>query len=65
MRSMNVWDMTVFFGALMLHDYWTSDDVFEQCTLLTYQEEQRRAWHQAMWGLEHLNHRRSRVITHL
>jgi hypothetical protein len=37
-----------FFGALMLHDYWTSDDVFEQCALLTYQEEQRRAWHQAI-----------------
>ncbi|KAG2080814.1 hypothetical protein BD769DRAFT_1378477, partial [Suillus cothurnatus] len=37
-----------FFGALMLHDYWTSDDVFEQRTLLTYQEEQCRAWHQAI-----------------
>ncbi|KAG2087592.1 hypothetical protein BD769DRAFT_1372955 [Suillus cothurnatus] len=37
-----------FFGALMLHDYWTSDDVFEQRALLTYQEEQRRAWHQAI-----------------
>jgi len=37
-----------FFGALMLHDYWTLDDVFEQRALLTYQEEQRRAWHQAI-----------------
>ncbi|KAG1875767.1 hypothetical protein F4604DRAFT_2007749 [Suillus subluteus] len=37
-----------FFGALMLHDYWTSDDVFEQHTLLTCQEEQCHAWHQAI-----------------
>ncbi|KAG2122958.1 hypothetical protein BD769DRAFT_1360012, partial [Suillus cothurnatus] len=29
-----------FFGALMLHNYWTLDDVFEQRALLTYQEEQ-------------------------
>jgi hypothetical protein len=27
-----------FFGALMLHVYWTSDNVFEQC----------HAWHQAI-----------------
>ncbi|KAG2130731.1 hypothetical protein DEU56DRAFT_740482 [Suillus clintonianus] len=37
-----------FFGALMLHRYWTSDDVHEQRALLAYQEEQRRAWHQAI-----------------
>ncbi|KAG2142405.1 hypothetical protein DEU56DRAFT_733681, partial [Suillus clintonianus] len=37
-----------FFGALMVHPYWSSDDVFEQRAILTYQEEQRRAWHQAI-----------------
>lgn len=36
------------FGALITHDYWTSDDAFEQRALLSYQEEQRRAWHQAI-----------------
>jgi hypothetical protein len=29
-----------FFGALMLHKYWTSDNVLEMQALLTYQEEQ-------------------------
>jgi hypothetical protein len=37
-----------FFGALMLHDYWTSDNELEQRALLTYAEEQRRAWHIAI-----------------
>ncbi|KAG1800121.1 hypothetical protein EV424DRAFT_1587643 [Suillus variegatus] len=37
-----------FFGAIMLHHYWTSDNPHEQRALLTYQEEQRRAWHQAI-----------------
>ncbi|KAG1887409.1 uncharacterized protein F5891DRAFT_988454 [Suillus fuscotomentosus] len=37
-----------FFGALMLHKYWTSEDALETRALLTYQEEQRRAWHQAI-----------------
>ncbi|KAG1889563.1 hypothetical protein F4604DRAFT_1674166 [Suillus subluteus] len=37
-----------FFGALMLHKYWISDDVLEMQALLTYQEEQHRAWHQAI-----------------
>ncbi|KAG1852605.1 hypothetical protein C8R48DRAFT_676111 [Suillus tomentosus] len=37
-----------FFAVLMLHDYWTSDNQFEQRALLAYQEEQRRAWHQAI-----------------
>ncbi|KAG1761298.1 hypothetical protein EDD22DRAFT_745372, partial [Suillus occidentalis] len=37
-----------FFGALITHEYWTSDDAFEQRALLSYQEEQRRAWHQAI-----------------
>ncbi|KAG1781491.1 hypothetical protein EV702DRAFT_962263, partial [Suillus placidus] len=37
-----------FFGALMFHDYWTSDNELEQCTLLMYTEEQRRAWHIAI-----------------
>ncbi|KAG2034950.1 hypothetical protein BDR03DRAFT_869042, partial [Suillus americanus] len=29
-----------FFGALMLHNYWTLDEPFELPALLTYQEEQ-------------------------
>lgn len=37
-----------FFGGLMPHDYWTSDNQFEQRVLLVYQEEQRRPWHQAI-----------------
>lgn len=37
-----------FFGALMLHKYWTLDNVLEMRALLTYQEQQRRAWHQAI-----------------
>lgn len=37
-----------FFGGLMLHDYWTSDNQIEQRALLVHQEEQRRAWHQAI-----------------
>ncbi|KAG2369308.1 hypothetical protein BDR07DRAFT_1477316 [Suillus spraguei] len=37
-----------FFGVLMLHDYWTSDNVLEQHALVTYEEEQRCAWHQAI-----------------
>ncbi|KAG2352860.1 hypothetical protein BDR07DRAFT_1497488 [Suillus spraguei] len=37
-----------FFGALMLHKYWSSEDLIERHTLLTYQEEQRHAWHQAI-----------------
>lgn len=37
-----------FFGALMSHNYWTSDNAIERRALLAYQEEQRRAWHQAI-----------------
>ncbi|KAG2347096.1 hypothetical protein BDR05DRAFT_945484 [Suillus weaverae] len=37
-----------FFGALMLHHYWTSDNLHEQHALLAYEEEQRCTWHQAI-----------------
>ncbi|KIK42968.1 hypothetical protein CY34DRAFT_82626 [Suillus luteus UH-Slu-Lm8-n1] len=37
-----------FFGALMFHDYWTSDNELEQRALLMYAEGQRRAWHAAI-----------------
>ncbi|KAG1889764.1 uncharacterized protein F5891DRAFT_987233 [Suillus fuscotomentosus] len=37
-----------FFGALMLHNYWCSDNALEQRALLAYEEDQRRAWHQAI-----------------
>ncbi|OAX30834.1 hypothetical protein K503DRAFT_806667 [Rhizopogon vinicolor AM-OR11-026] len=41
-----------FWDALMLHRYWSSDDPLEQCALLMYQEDQRRAWHHAIPLLE-------------
>jgi hypothetical protein len=50
-----------FFGTLMLHKYWTSDNTLEMQALLTYQEEQRRAWHQAIpqpsgtWNISIIN----------
>ncbi|KAG1887920.1 uncharacterized protein F5891DRAFT_966538 [Suillus fuscotomentosus] len=37
-----------FWGALMLHRYWSLDDPLDRRALLMYQEEQRRAWHQAI-----------------
>ncbi|KAG2744451.1 hypothetical protein P692DRAFT_201808407 [Suillus brevipes Sb2] len=37
-----------FWGALMLHRYWISDNPLDKRALLMYQEEQRRAWHQAI-----------------
>ncbi|KAG1766348.1 hypothetical protein EV702DRAFT_928140, partial [Suillus placidus] len=37
-----------FWGALMLHRYWNSDDPLDWRTLLLYQEEQCWAWHQAI-----------------
>ncbi|KAG2153400.1 hypothetical protein DEU56DRAFT_717287, partial [Suillus clintonianus] len=40
--------LAAFWGALMLHRYWCSDDPLDQRALLLYQEEQRRAWHQAI-----------------
>ncbi|KAG1745374.1 uncharacterized protein EDB91DRAFT_1049826, partial [Suillus paluster] len=40
--------LAAFWGALMLHRYWSSDDPLNQRALLMYQEEQRRAWHQAI-----------------
>ncbi|KAG1728933.1 hypothetical protein EDB19DRAFT_1642298 [Suillus lakei] len=40
--------LVAFWGALMLHRYWCLDDPLDQRALLMYQEEQRRAWHQAI-----------------
>ncbi|KAG0698146.1 hypothetical protein DFH29DRAFT_943019 [Suillus ampliporus] len=37
-----------FWRALMLHRYWTAVDPLYQRALLDYQDEQRRAWHQAI-----------------
>jgi hypothetical protein len=37
-----------FWGGLMFHRYWSSPSPLEQRALLTYQDEQRRAWHQAI-----------------
>lgn len=37
-----------FWGALMLHRFWNSKDPLDRRALLLYQEEQRRAWHQAI-----------------
>jgi hypothetical protein len=37
-----------FWGGLMFHRYWSSSSPLEQRALLTYQDEQRRAWHQAI-----------------
>ncbi|KAG2056794.1 hypothetical protein BDR06DRAFT_879542 [Suillus hirtellus] len=37
-----------FWGAVMLHRYWNSIDPLAQRAILIYQEEQRRAWHNAI-----------------
>ncbi|KAG1751042.1 hypothetical protein EDB19DRAFT_1674640 [Suillus lakei] len=37
-----------FWGALMIHRHWNSRDKSLQKGLLLYQEEQRRAWHNAI-----------------
>lgn len=37
-----------FWGAIMLHRYWNSIDSIAQRAILIYQEEQRRAWHNAI-----------------
>ncbi|KAG2082663.1 uncharacterized protein F5147DRAFT_803395 [Suillus discolor] len=37
-----------FWGALMLHRYWNSMDRIAQRAIMIYQEEQRRAWHNAI-----------------
>jgi hypothetical protein len=34
-----------FWGAIMTHWYWNSDDKVAQHALMIYQEEQRHAWH--------------------
>ncbi|KAG1777520.1 hypothetical protein EV702DRAFT_969538, partial [Suillus placidus] len=43
-----VWMLTVFWGKLMLHQYWCSDDLLDQRALSMYQEEQHHTWHQAI-----------------
>jgi hypothetical protein len=51
-----------FWGGLMFHRYWSSPSPLEQRALLTYQDEQRRAWHQAIpltdgaWDISILDH---------
>ncbi|KAG1762823.1 hypothetical protein EDD22DRAFT_822991 [Suillus occidentalis] len=37
-----------FWGAIMLHRYWNSNDLLARRAILLYQEEQRRAWHSAI-----------------
>ncbi|KIK34772.1 hypothetical protein CY34DRAFT_97340 [Suillus luteus UH-Slu-Lm8-n1] len=37
-----------FWGAITLHKYWNSTDYIAQRAILIYQEEQRRAWHNAI-----------------
>jgi hypothetical protein len=37
-----------FWGAIMLHQYWNSSDYIAQRAILIYQEEQCRAWHNAI-----------------
>lgn len=37
-----------FWGGIMLHRYWNSRDLLAQRTIMLFQEEQRRAWHNAM-----------------
>ncbi|KAG1800503.1 hypothetical protein EV424DRAFT_1332165 [Suillus variegatus] len=37
-----------FWGTVMLHRYWNSIDPIAQRAILIYQEEQRRAWHNAI-----------------
>ncbi|KAG2338694.1 hypothetical protein BDR05DRAFT_951755 [Suillus weaverae] len=37
-----------FWGAIMTHPYWNSNDTVAQQALMIYQEEQRRAWHTAI-----------------
>lgn len=37
-----------FWGAIMTHRYWNSNDQIAQRALMIYQEEQRRAWHIAI-----------------
>ncbi|KAG2061716.1 hypothetical protein BDR06DRAFT_1015785 [Suillus hirtellus] len=37
-----------FWGAIMTHHYWNSNDQIAQRALMIYQEEQWRAWHMAV-----------------
>ncbi|KAG1900360.1 uncharacterized protein F5891DRAFT_952215, partial [Suillus fuscotomentosus] len=37
-----------FWGAIMLHCYWNSRDSLAQRAIMLFQEEQRRAWHNAI-----------------
>ncbi|KAG2754610.1 hypothetical protein P692DRAFT_20845270 [Suillus brevipes Sb2] len=37
-----------FWGSIILHRYWNSTDHIAQRAILIYQEEQRRAWHNAI-----------------
>lgn len=37
-----------FWGSIMLHRYWNSPNDIAQCAIFIYQEEQCRAWHNAI-----------------
>lgn len=37
-----------FWGGILMHRYWNSTDTIAQRAILIYQEEQRRAWHNAI-----------------
>lgn len=37
-----------FWGGIMLHRYWNSRDLLAQRCIMLFQEEQRRAWHNAI-----------------
>ncbi|KAG1842942.1 hypothetical protein C8R48DRAFT_556073, partial [Suillus tomentosus] len=37
-----------FWGAIVTHRYWNSNDLVAKRALMIYQEEQRRAWHNAV-----------------
>ncbi|KAG1746146.1 hypothetical protein EDB19DRAFT_1826545 [Suillus lakei] len=40
--------LAAFWQALMCHDYWNSTNPLAERALFVYQDEQRRAWHQAI-----------------
>lgn len=60
--------LAAFWQALMRHDYWNSIDLLAQRALLVYQDEQRRAWHQAIplpdgaWDISILDDKEIKII---
>lgn len=57
-----------FWGAIITHRYWNSNDKIAQRALMIYQEEQQRAWHNAValgtgaWDLSIIN---NNTLAHL